>query len=69
MQWLEHTLTVSNLINVLVVVGVFMIKNELHHIRESIDDAKKLAGKAEATALKAHERIDHLLEMRRVLKS
>ena len=63
MDWFAHTLTVSNLINVFEVFGVYAIKSELQHIRESIDNAKELAGEAKNTALKAHERIEALLQL------
>lgn len=55
-------LTVANLINVIVVIVAYSIRNELHHIRESIDRARKMAGRAEQVALKAHDRIDFLIK-------
>ena len=60
MEWF----TVSNLINFIVVIVAYSIKNELHHIRESIDGAKELAGDAKQTALRAHERLDFFIEHR-----
>lgn len=40
------------------------IKSELRHIGESISNVKGIASDAKNTALKAHERIDHLIERR-----
>lgn len=56
--------TVSNLLNGLMLVVAWSIRNELHHIRESINNAKELASDAKNTALKAHERIDFFIENR-----
>lgn len=64
MEWLSNALTVANLINALVVFGVYAIRTELHHIRESIDNAKECAVEAKAAAAKANERIDFMLETR-----
>lgn len=54
--------TVSNLLNGLMLVVAWSIRNELHYIRESINNAKELASDAKNTALRAHERIDFLIE-------
>ena len=61
MEWF----TVANLINCIVVMVAYSIKNELHHIRESIDSAKELACEAKNTALRAHERLDYFMEHRK----
>lgn len=57
--------SVGNLINCIVVLVAWGIKNELKHINENIDDVKALVNDAKSTALKAHERIDFLIERRR----
>jgi hypothetical protein len=62
MDWLNHSLTLSNVINLLVVLGVFTIRSELNHIRESIDNAKEAAIEAKDAAKAAHNRIDFLLK-------
>lgn len=62
MDWPQHVFNISNLINIIVVIVAYSIKSELRHIRESIDNAKEFAQKAEATALKAHERLDFLIQ-------
>lgn len=43
----------------------FGIKSELRHINEKIDSVKELVIDAKNTALKAHERIDFLIERRK----
>lgn len=57
--------TVSNLINCIVVMVAYGIKSELAHINENIQSVKQLVDDAKSTALKAHERIDFLIEHRR----
>lgn len=51
---MQEFITIANLFNALILVVGWSIRNELHHIRNSIEDAK-------ASAYKAHERIDDLL--------
>lgn len=51
---MQEYLTVANIFNALILVVGWSIRNELHHIRKSIEEAK-------ASANKAHERIDGLL--------
>ncbi|MES2637427.1 MAG: hypothetical protein V4605_08895 [Pseudomonadota bacterium] len=60
MEWF----TVGNLINCIVVMVAYGIKNELKHINQNIDSVKELVSDAKNTALKAHERIDYLIERR-----
>ena len=60
MEWF----TVSNLINCIVVMVAYGIKSELGHIGENIKSVKDLVDDAKTTALKAHERIDFLIERR-----
>lgn len=48
---MNEILTVANMFNALVLVVGWSIRNELHHIRHSIDEAK-------SSAFKAHERLD-----------
>jgi hypothetical protein len=62
MDWQNNVFTVSNLINIVVVMVAYSIKSELRHIRESIDTAKDYAKDAKMTALKAHDRLDFLIE-------
>lgn len=45
---------VTNLFNVVIVVVAWSIRQELYHIRQSIDEAKD-------TASQAHKRIDNML--------
>lgn len=54
--------TVANLINIVVVMVAYSIKRELHHIRESIDNAKECAVEAKSHAAAAHQRIDFLIK-------
>lgn len=61
MEWI----TVGNLINCVVVMVAWGIKNELAHINKNIDSVKELVTDAKTTALKAHERIDFLIERRK----
>jgi hypothetical protein len=48
---MNEVLTVANMFNALVLVVGWSIRNELHHIRNSIEEAK-------SSAYKAHERLD-----------
>lgn len=48
---MNEVLTVGNLFNALILVVGWSIRNELHHIRNSIEEAK-------TSAYKAHERLD-----------
>jgi len=47
-------LTVSNLLNALMIVSIWAVKSELSHIRKDINHATE-------TAEKAHGRIDSLM--------
>jgi len=52
---MAELLTVSNLFSALALVVGWSIRNELHHIRNSVSEAKGYAAKA-------HERLDnHIL--------
>ncbi len=51
---MNELLTISNVFNCLLLVVGWSIRNELGHIRESIEDAKE-------SAKEAHKRIDVVL--------
>lgn len=51
---MNEFVTVANLLNGLMLLVGWSIRNELHHIRKDIIEAKSFASKA-------HERIDELL--------
>jgi hypothetical protein len=55
---MNEILTVSNLFNALMLVVGWSIRNELHHIRRSVEEAK-------TSAYKAHERIDEYLTIKK----
>lgn len=48
---MQELFTVGSLFNALILVVGWSIRNELHHIRNSIEEAK-------SSAYKAHERLD-----------
>lgn len=60
MEWL----TVGNLLNAIGLLLVWGVKNELKHIDASIKGVKECAVEAKASAEKAHERINFMLENR-----
>jgi hypothetical protein len=54
MQELSTILSVSNLINLIIALGVFSLRSELKHIRDTIEHAKDIG-------VTANKRIDEML--------